>query len=52
VAIWLIRDRKGAKLVDLFKKLPFDGTVHAEVFSKGVVRLSLSYAWCDIMSGY
>lgn len=52
VAIWLIPNRKGAELVDLFKKLPFDGAVLAELFSKGVVSLSLTYAWCDIMSGY
>jgi len=52
VAIWLIRDRKGAELVDLFKKLPFDATILAELFANGVVRLSLDYARCDIMSGY
>lgn len=52
VAISLIRDRKGADLVNLFKTLPFDGAVLAEVFSSGVVRLSLDYARCDIFSGY
>ena len=52
VPIWLIRDRNGADLVDLFKRLPFDGSILAKVFASGVVRLSLDYARCDIMSGY
>jgi hypothetical protein len=52
VAIWLIPDRKGGELVDLFKKLPFDAPILAKVFSSGVVRLSLDHARCDIMAGY
>ena len=54
LSIWLLPpDEPSAEgRVELFRRLPFDESVMSAVFAAGVVKLSISDAFCDITAGH
>jgi hypothetical protein len=53
INVWLVpaASSRAESLVELFRRLTFDEPVMDDMLSAGVVRLSISDAYCDVLAG-
>jgi hypothetical protein len=54
ITVWMIPEMspRTESLLDLWRQLPFDREIGQQAFASGLVRYSISDAFCDIVAGH